>query len=75
LLVVAKALGHASSASVTELYARISDQVVAEAMAESNAALRRTMRKKIPAASAPKLLPSSASTSSGKQRRRSVVTS
>jgi integrase len=57
LLVVAKALGHANSASVTELYARISDDVVREAMTASNAALRKAMHKRLPAG---KLLPARA---------------
>lgn len=47
-LVVAKLLGHASASSVTEIYSRISDDTVAKALEESNAALRKAMRRKVP---------------------------
>jgi integrase len=46
LQIIGKSLGHASSLSSTEIYARLSNEPVAEAVADANAAMMLAMKKK-----------------------------
>jgi integrase len=64
LPIVAKALGHASSASVTEVYARIDLSAVKQAMQSAHAAMRATERQK-----KPRMLPAPAKQTRKRGRR------